>query len=157
MASPTSPKVRVEDTNDMIVNHYELICILVPEMTEDEFQRIRQRLQGIIEEFHGGLLFFSDWAVRKLAYSIKKNTRGRYIYWRFTASPECVAELERIIRIESNIIRFLTIRLGQNVDAEALMAEAEKQRVAEHEDADAQDTEARDEKTPKSNSTDGAR
>lgn len=124
----------------MIVNEYETTIILKPEMPEEESKRVIERLDGVIANYKGSILAFEDWGVRKLAYSIAKNTRGRYLNWYFVAEPACILELERIIRIESDIVRFLTVRLGIQVDVEELREKAkERKRRFADESSESQD------------------
>lgn len=104
----------------MIINEYETTIILKPELLDDVVKRITERLGGIITDHAGEILAFEDWGTRKLAYTISKCARGHYLNWYFVATPNCILELERVIRIESDIIRFLTVRLGENVDVEEL-------------------------------------
>ena len=117
----------------MILNEYENTIILKPEMPEEDVTRITERLNGIINDHHGEILVHEDWGTRKLAYTVAKSTRGRYVNWYFVSAPNCILELERVIRIESDIIRFLTVRLGENVDLEDLREKAKdrKRRFAD--------------------------
>ncbi len=100
----------------MNINEYETTCIFQPEITEEALARITTRLEGVIEHFEGQKLAFEDLGLRRLAYNIQRFTRGRYLYWQYLAEAPCISELERIIRIESDIIRFLTIRMDEHVD-----------------------------------------
>lgn len=103
----------------MILNEYETIYITRPDLAEEELKRVATRLDTIVESFTGTIIAKEDWGVRKLAYLIKKQARGHYLYLNFVATAPCILELERIIRIESEVIRYITVRLGENVDVEA--------------------------------------
>ena len=102
----------------MIIHEYETTLIFHPDAPEDEVKRINERLDGVIESFEGTKLFHDVWGVRKLAYPIRKQAHGNYQHLGFTAKAECIAEFERVIRIESHLMRFLTVRLFENVDVE---------------------------------------
>ncbi len=121
--------VHVEDPRTMIINEYETTLIFHPDAPESEVKRINERLDGVIESFDGTKLFHDVWGVRKLAYNIQKQAHGNYHHLGFTAKADCIAEFERVIRIESHLIRFLTVRLLENVDVEERKLVASK-RVA---------------------------
>jgi small subunit ribosomal protein S6 len=102
----------------MIIHEYETTLIYHPEVPESETQRITERLDGVIANFEGTKLFHDLWGNRKLAYPIRKQARGVYHHMGFVATADCIAELERVMRIESHIMRFLTVRLSEDVDLE---------------------------------------
>lgn len=99
----------------MTIHEYETTLIFHPETPENEIKRITDRLDGVIGNFEGTKLFHDLWGVRKLAYPIQKQARGNYHHMGFVATADCIAELERVIRIESFVMRFLTVRLLENV------------------------------------------
>ncbi len=100
----------------MIIHEYETTIIYHPEVQEPEKKRVHERLLGVIDSFEGSLLFHEEWGARKMAYAIRKEPRGLYHYFNFVSTASCIQELERVLRIESEVMRFLTVRLGENVD-----------------------------------------
>jgi small subunit ribosomal protein S6 len=110
----------------MIIHEYETTLIFHPETPEEEIARVTGRLDGVITSFAGTKLFQDTWGVRKLAYAIRKQVRGHYIHLGYVATAASVAEIERILRIESSVMRFLTVHLNENVDAEERMLNAQK-------------------------------
>jgi len=110
----------------MITHEYETTVIYHPETPEEEIARVSERLDGVIASFAGTKLFQDSWGVRKLAYPIRKQVRGHYVHIGFVATAASVAELERVLRIEAAAMRFLTVHLNENVDAEERMINAQK-------------------------------
>lgn len=103
----------------MTVQHeYETTFIVRPEALDDEVNRLRARFEGIITDRGGQLMVFEDWGRRRLAYPIERHEHGRYFYLNFIASADSPAELERIVRIEDNVVRFLTVRLEETASYE---------------------------------------
>lgn len=98
---------------------YETIYIVRPEATTDQLQELNTRVKGVIEGSSGKLLKVENWGKRKLAYEIKKNTKGIYLYWRYLAPSALVAELERNLRMIDLVIRFLSVRVDADVDPNA--------------------------------------
>ncbi|MBN1336308.1 MAG: 30S ribosomal protein S6 [Deltaproteobacteria bacterium] len=104
----------------MMLHEYETTVIVHPETTDEDMNRLGERLLGIVGTYQGTMLFKEDWGLRKLAYPIRKQPRGRYLYMDYASPADCVGEMERVLRIESGVLRFLTVRLGENVDVEAI-------------------------------------
>lgn len=129
----------------MILHEYETTVIVHPETVDTEVARITERVDGVIQNFNGNVLFKDDWGVRKLAYLIAKQPRGRYLYFNYVSTAPCIAEVERIMRIESEVIRFMTVRLGENVDLEEIRLQERKAVRRPSDDTEApRDDEGRD-------------
>ncbi|GAA0398864.1 30S ribosomal protein S6 [Paenibacillus motobuensis] len=85
---------------------YEVMYILRPELEQEAVQALVEKFQGIIQ--NGGEITKHDvMGKRRLAYEINKIRDGIYILVNFTATPEVVAELERILKISDEVIRYL--------------------------------------------------
>ena len=77
-------------------------------------------------ERHDGQLFYSrNMGKRNLAYRIKKQIKGLYYDVCYAAESDCVADIERFLRIDENVLRFLTVLKAEKVDVEARLAEIE--------------------------------
>lgn len=106
----------------MIYTHYETVYILKPELAEDVVRATNEKVSGIIESNGGRLVRIEDWGKRKLAYAVRKSARGHYVLVSYAAPGALVAELERLLRIDDNLLRFLTIQVAVDVDPEVLIA-----------------------------------
>jgi small subunit ribosomal protein S6 len=100
---------------ETIINEYELTLIVRPDLTEDVHTRIVEKLTEIMERFGGSLFFTDPWGRQKLAYPIQKHNHGYYLYISYVGPSALPHELERIIRLDDNIIRFLTVRLDEQI------------------------------------------
>lgn len=98
--------------------HYETTYILHPDVDEARAKAIAERIEGIISDFNGEIIRVEEWGRRKLAYRVKQNTRGIYIYVRYTADPEAIAELERVMRLIDEVIKFLTLKVDLTFEQE---------------------------------------
>ena len=92
------------------INKYELMLIVNPNAEEDRQKEIVDRLRATVEK-DGTIVAIDEWGKRKLAYEIKKETEGVYSVITFTAAPETLAEVERVLGITDEVIRFMTLRL----------------------------------------------
>jgi small subunit ribosomal protein S6 len=111
------------------MRHYETTYILRPNLGEEQFTEIIDRTNAIITNDGGGVICLDRWGMKRLAYEISKEVQGYYVYLNYAAPGNTVDEIERIFRIDDRVLRYLTIKLGDSMDAEAI--EAEKQRIAE--------------------------
>jgi len=95
---------------------YETIYILRPDTQNDKVSEVNQRVKGIIESMGGVVLAVDNWGKRKLAYEIKKELKGIYLFWEYLATPGVVSEFERNMRMLDPVIRYMTIATERDVD-----------------------------------------
>ncbi|AIQ50073.1 MULTISPECIES: 30S ribosomal protein S6 [Bacillales] len=85
---------------------YEVMYIIRPDIEQEAVQAAVEKFQGIIS--NGGEITKHDvQGKRRLAYEIKKFRDGVYVLVNFTAEPAVVTELERIMKISDEVIRYL--------------------------------------------------
>ncbi|TLS48884.1 30S ribosomal protein S6 [Paenibacillus antri] len=88
---------------------YEIMYIVRSDVEEAAVQAIVERFQGIIN--NGGEVTKTNvMGKRRLAYEINKNRDGIYVLVNFTATPEIVKELDRVMRITDEVIRFMIVQ-----------------------------------------------
>jgi small subunit ribosomal protein S6 len=97
---------------------YETTVITRAELADDALKALQDRIQAIIGQFGGEMVMTEDWGKRKLAYPIGKETRGQYTYLVYTGKGDVVHEIERNLRIHDHVIRFLSVNLSKELDAE---------------------------------------
>ncbi len=93
------------------MRRYELIYLIQPEADEEGRERVATRLQSVFEEFKVQLVTQEEWGKRKLAYEINKYTKAYYMYVEFVSLPNAITEMERVLRLLDDCIRYQTIRL----------------------------------------------
>ena len=108
------------------MRRYETIFIVRPNVAEDEIAAITSRATATIEGDGGTILRINNWGLKKLAYLIKKETQGYYVYVDYAGVPASVAEIERIFRIDDRILKYLTVKLSDSCDPEAVKEELAK-------------------------------
>lgn len=112
----------------MLHNEYETVIILRPDLDDSATYGIVEKLEAVVADNGGHLLIRDDWGKRKLAYPIAKHLKGHYVLLSHLAPPDLVTELERRIRIEDSIIRFLTVKLGDAVDVPVRLEQVAEQK-----------------------------
>ena len=111
------------------MRRYETILIAHVDLSEDELSGLIARYSAIITDQKGILVKVDQWGKRKLAYMIRKQARGFYILFDYASSSAAVNELERNLKINDKILKFMTILKDGAVDPAALeqeIAEAAK-------------------------------
>lgn len=101
------------------MRNYESLYIVHPEVVGDELTAVVDKFEKILTDLQVEILKVDNWGVKKLAYPIKKVARGNYVQVLFSAGPEVVAEYERRLRLDEQILRFLTVRLDRDFSVEA--------------------------------------
>jgi small subunit ribosomal protein S6 len=97
---------------------YETFFIIDPELTEEAYTLAGDKLKGIING-NGGVVFtYVPWGKKKLAYPVKKRNQGLYILMEYGGGPELVAELERNMRLDERLLKFITVKLEDRFDPE---------------------------------------
>lgn len=97
---------------------YETICILHPDLTEEQVKETTDEYSRILTDGDGEVHKSETWGLRKLAYKVKGNAKGHFVYLLYSSPPESVNELERILRISDKNIRYMTIKVD-SVEEEA--------------------------------------
>ncbi len=92
---------------------YETIFILDPDLEEGIAQSALEKIKGIITQGNGEILKVEDWGKRKLAYEVKKKSKGQYILIHFSGTPALLSELERNFRVMDAVIKFQSVRLDE--------------------------------------------
>ena len=88
------------------------MVILDPEADEAAVNGVADRITGILSDHGGEVSSVDRWGRRKLAYQIDKKTEGNYLVVAFTAEPDAVAELDRVLSFADEVIRFKVVRLA---------------------------------------------
>jgi small subunit ribosomal protein S6 len=132
-----------------LLREYETTFILQPEITDEGVKSVRERLDGILERNGAIRLLYDDDGKRRLAYEIKHFQKGHYLTLHYFDGGKAVPEVERSLRLDESVLRFLTVKVSDTVgdveERKKQAAEEEKiraERAAERAALDAQ--EARD-------------
>jgi small subunit ribosomal protein S6 len=86
---------------------YELIFIVHPDLEQTAFDEVVDRVKGWVGDEGGALSKVDIWGKRRLAYPINKKGEGQYVYIETQLPPDSVVNLERNLRLQEPILRFL--------------------------------------------------
>lgn len=117
------------------MRHYETLFIVNPEISDEETDAVVDKFTGILTEGGAFIGMVDKWGRRRLAYTVKKFNKGYYVLLDYGATPQAVAEMERLFKIDEQVIRFLTVKQADDYDVEAAKAalEAKKAKRAQAE------------------------
>jgi small subunit ribosomal protein S6 len=85
---------------------YEVIFIVHPDLDENALKGVVERVQSWITESGGSIVKLDQWGRRRMAYSIRKQREGQYIYIEAQFAPSFSATLERNLRFLEPLMRF---------------------------------------------------
>ncbi len=105
------------------MRRYETILIAHVDLSEDELSALITRYGAIVTGQKGVLVKVERWGKRRLAYLIGKQMRGFYILIDYAGATDVVNELERNLKIDDKILKFMTVLKAEKVDREALEKE----------------------------------
>ena len=90
---------------------YESVIIGRQDLTPGQFETLLEKFISVIQSFKGEIKKRENWGIRNLAYKINKNRKGHYMLLNIDGPPEAIQEYERLMRLDEDIIRFLTIKI----------------------------------------------
>ena len=102
----------------MLMNEYETTLVLRPDIGGETIEGALDRVRDVVSKESGKLLSIDHWGKKKLAYEIQKHTRGIYVQANFLGAGNLVSELERNLRINSSVLRFLTLKIASGINAD---------------------------------------
>ena len=113
------------------MREYETTFIVQPEISDEGVQTLCDRLDAVLARSEATRLMVDDLGRRRLAYEIQNFQKGRYLTLMYLDRGAAVPEIERTLRLEDSVLRYLTIQVADQVaDIEARKAEtAEIERV----------------------------
>jgi small subunit ribosomal protein S6 len=121
-----APRASVQEETEL--REYETTIIVQPEISEEGTSAIFEKLEGILEKNDSHRLLCENLGKRKLAYEIRKFQKGHYYVLAFLSEGKEIPELERALRLDESILRFMTIQVSPLVkDIEARKADAKEQ------------------------------
>jgi small subunit ribosomal protein S6 len=113
----------IEPRGGSCLRRYETILIAHVDLSEDELGSLITRYGDIVTGQKGILVKVEKWGKRRLTYLIKKQARGFYILIDYAGVGTVVDELERNLKIDDKILKFMTVLKADKVDPEALEKE----------------------------------
>lgn len=96
------------------VQKYEVMLLIAPNIGDEAVTEEIAKVKKLIEGSDGAIYHEDFWGIQILAYRIKGNTKGFFSILNLTLAPEKLAEIERTLQLEKNILRFLLVKTPQS-------------------------------------------
>jgi len=100
--------------------YYEIMMIISPDLGADEFEKVTARFTGNVTKNLGEVIRIDDLGIKTMAYKIQKRSRGHYLLAYIGGPGTMLSEIERTLKIDENIVRFIIIKLPEDVQREDL-------------------------------------
>jgi small subunit ribosomal protein S6 len=117
------------------MNLYEIMFIQNPDIGEEDQQKLLSRLTTTVTKNGGEVIRLDDQGIRSMAYKIEKKSRGRYFLGYLEGPGSMVSEIERNLKIDENMFRFVIVKLDRHTKREDLMPKPAVEPAAEPEAA----------------------
>ena len=115
------------------MRHYETLFIVTPDSSEEDLKAVATKIKGVVTGMNGIVASYDEQGRKKLAYSVKKQNKGYYVLMDYVGSADIVSELERNMRLDDRVLKYLTVKLADQVDPESI--ESEKSEPTEQAEA----------------------
>ncbi len=93
---------------------YEVMYIGTPDATDEDIVKLNTAIEELIAKEGGTVVRTDNIGRRKMAYPIKKKTEGHYVLFEIEDSGQTIAELERRMRVNDMVIRYVTVRVDED-------------------------------------------
>jgi len=115
------------------MRRYETFIIIDPDLSDEERSPVFEKVKDLIQQEECLLIMLDEWGDRRLAYEIKKKSRGYYVRLDYCGTGKLVEEIERFSRIDDRVMKYMTVLLDKHVDMELLKEEIAKAEIKESE------------------------
>ena len=92
------------------MNKYELALVVNAKIEDDARVATVEKAKEYVTKFGGNITNVEEWGKKKLAYEIQHMKEGFYYFIQFDAEPTVPGELEQVVRIMDNVLRYLCVR-----------------------------------------------
>ena len=105
--------------------NYESVLIARQDLGASQVSSIVEDLSNVIKKEGGEVVRVDNWGLKNLAYRIKKNRKGYYVVLNISAPASAIFEYERLVRLNEDIIRYMTIKVEEFANSNEEVAEVE--------------------------------
>ncbi len=109
-----------------MLREYEFTVIIKGELSDADRLKSLDKYEAILLQDGGQVIQKNDWGVKKMAFPIKRSYKGHYVNYDLTTTSAHLIEAERLMRIDDNILRYLSVKIGEDVDIEERKVELAK-------------------------------
>ena len=101
--------------------YYETVFIARQDLTAGQTEELATKMATIVNDNGAKVINTELWGLRQLAYRINKNRKGHYVLFHIDGEAAVKDELERNLRLNEDILRFLSVRLDEKPEGQTIM------------------------------------
>ncbi|MFZ3352033.1 MAG: 30S ribosomal protein S6 [Xanthobacteraceae bacterium] len=108
---------------------YEHVYLARQDASTQQVEELTTQLKGVVEGLGGSIAKNEYWGVKTLSYRLRKNRKAHFTLMNINAPPAAINEIERLERLNEDVLRYLTVRVEEHEDGpSAMMRRAERDR-----------------------------
>jgi small subunit ribosomal protein S6 len=130
------------------VRNYEVVFIAAPTLTSEELDGFINHAQTVVESKNGKVVKVDNWGKKSLAYKIKRFREGYYVVLSIEGEGGAIAELERRFRVTDYIIRFISVRIDEDLKRSEKIKNARRKKAPKQASAPSYEVEEQDQAPP---------
>ena len=115
------------------MRNYEVVFVAAPTLTSEELDGFINHIQTVVESKNGKVVKIDNWGKKSLAYKIKRFREGFYVVLSIEGDGSTIAELERRFRVTDYIIRFITVRIDEDLKRSEKIKTARRKKAPKQE------------------------
>lgn len=128
---------------------YEIVYIFDPALEESAVDKALERFHGVVTDADGEVVAVDHWGNRQLAYPIQGQNTGYYVVSHVNAEPDSLPELERLVKLEDDVLRYLVVvNEGEPISDESILAPRPPSEREEEEEEDDEELEEDEDEGP---------
>lgn len=108
--------------------YYESVLIARQEIGGGDAERLGEHYEELLSKEGASVVRREYWGLRRLAYRVRKNRKGHYLMFHVDGPGPAIQEFERQLRIDENVVRYLTMRLERLPDGPSIIMKARAER-----------------------------
>lgn len=93
------------------MSNYESVLIARQDLGASQVNNLVSELSEVVKKEGGEVVKVDNWGLKNLAYRIKKNRKGHYVVLNISAPATAIAEYERLLRVNEDVIRYMTVKV----------------------------------------------
>ena len=101
--------------------NYEHVFICRQDLTSVQAETLAEEFKGTLTDNGGKIVGAEYWGLRSIAYRMNKNRKGHYFMFKSESSSKAVAEMERLMNLHEDIMRFLTVKVKEHSNGYSIM------------------------------------
>ena len=110
------------------MSYYEHVFITRPEVAPQQVENVVEDIKKIVSNEGGKTVYTEYWGLRKLAYKINKSEKGHYSLLRIDSSNNAIEEIERVQKLNEDILRYITIKTKEISDEPSVMLKSSEKK-----------------------------